>query len=122
MGPLNAASVRRIACDSLIFRAVLGAESQPLDIGRTTRTIPNHIRRALIIRDRGCAFPGCDRKPRQSHAHHCRHWADGGPTSVDNLVLLCGRHHKLIHHSHWTVKINNGRPEFSDGQRWQRAG
>jgi len=115
MGPMNAASVHRIACDSAIFRAVLGAESQPLDIGRTTRTIPNHIRRALIIRDKGCAFPGCDRRPRQCHAHHCRHWADGGPTSVDNLVLLCGRHHRLVHHSHWTVTINNGRPEFTAG-------
>jgi len=115
MGPMNAASVRRIACDSKVIRVMLGAESQPLDIGRATRTIPNHIRRALIIRDGGCAFPGCGRRPRQCHAHHVAHWADGGPTSVDNLVLLCGHHHRLIHHSHWTVKINEGRPEFSAG-------
>jgi len=125
MGPMNAASVRRIACDSKLIRVMLGAQSQPLDIGRTTRTIPNHIRRALIIRDKGCAFPGCDRRPRQCHAHHCAHWANGGPTSVDNLVLLCGHHHRLVHHSHWTVTINEGRPEFSaspdQGQRWQSA-
>jgi hypothetical protein len=108
------------------MRAVLGAESQPLDIGRATRTIPNHIRKALIIRDGGCAFPGCGRRPRQCQGHHVTHWADGGPTSVDNLVLLCGHHHRLIHHSRWTVKINDGKPEFAAGpervQRWQWAG
>jgi hypothetical protein len=124
LGPLNAASVWRIACDSKVMRAVLGADSQPLDIGRATRTIPNHIRKALIIRDGGCAFPGCARRPRQCQGHHVLHWADGGPTSLDNLVLLCSHHHRLIHHSHWTVKINDGKPEFSAGgdQRWQRAG
>ena len=115
MGSMNAASVRRIGCDSKVIRVMLGAESQPLDIGRATRTIPNHIRRALIIRDKRCAFPGCDRRPRQCHAHHVTHWADGGPTSVDNLALLCGAHHRLIHHSHWTVKIVEGKPEFSAG-------
>ncbi|QUQ63117.1 HNH endonuclease signature motif containing protein [Kutzneria sp. CA-103260] len=111
-GPLNAASTRRLACDSTVLRVVLGAQSQPLDIGRASRTIPNQIRRALIIRDRGCAFPGCHRRPRQCHAHHVIHWADGGPTSMDNLVLLCGQHHRLIHHSHWSVTINDGAPEF----------
>ncbi|QUQ68326.1 HNH endonuclease signature motif containing protein [Kutzneria sp. CA-103260] len=111
-GPLNAASARRIGCDSTVLRVVLGAQSQPLDIGRATRTIPTQIRRALIIRDRGCAFPGCHRRPRQCHAHHVIHWADGGPTSIDNLVLLCGQHHRLIHHSDWSVKINAGVPEF----------
>jgi hypothetical protein len=111
-GPINAASARRLACDSTVLRVVLGAKSQPLDIGRATRTIPNYIRRALIIRDRGCAFPGCGRRPRQCHAHHVQHWADGGPTSLDNLVLLCGQHHRHIHHSDCTVKINDGVPEF----------
>ena len=111
-GPTNAASARRIGCDSTVLRVVLGAESQPLDIGRATRTIPTHIRRALIIRDRGCAFPGCHRRPRQCHAHHVTHWADGGPTGVDNLVLLCGQHHRLIHHSSRTVRITRGTPEF----------
>ncbi|MFI9381920.1 DUF222 domain-containing protein [Kutzneria sp. NPDC052558] len=116
MGPLNAASVRRIACDSTILRVVLGAKSEVLDIGRASRTIPNAIRRALIIRDKGCAFPGCGRKPRQCHAHHVVEWADGGPTSLDNLVLLCSSCHRLIHHSDWKVKINEGLPEFRDGR------
>ena len=113
MGPMNAASARRIGCDSTVMRVVLGAKSEVLDIGRLSRTIPNPIRRALIIRDDGCAFPGCGRRPRQCAAHHVAHWADGGPTSVDNLVLVCGRHHRLLHHSHWTVTINDGCPEFS---------
>ena len=78
-GPINAASARRIACDSTVLRVVLGAESQPLDIGRASRTIPNQIRKALIIRDKGCAFPSCDRRPRQCHAHHILHWAQGVP-------------------------------------------
>ncbi|MFI9388165.1 HNH endonuclease [Kutzneria sp. NPDC052558] len=116
LGPLNAASVRRIACDSKILRVVLGAKSEVLDIGRASRTIPNAIRRALIHRDKGCAFPGCGRPPRQCHAHHIVHWADGGPTSLDNLVLLCSRDHRLIHHGGWTVKINDGLPEFSNGR------
>jgi hypothetical protein len=126
MGPVDAASARRIACDSTVFRAVLAAKSEVLDIGRATRAIPTPIRRALIIRDGGCAFPTCDRRPRQCEGHHAVHWAEGGPTSLDNLVLLCGHHHRLIHHSHWQVRINQGVPEFTAGpdrgQRWQQAG
>ncbi|WP_211770606.1 HNH endonuclease signature motif containing protein [Kutzneria sp. CA-103260] len=126
MGPMDAASARRVGCDSKVMRVVLGAKSEVLDIGRTARTIPNQIRQALIIRDKGCAFPGCQRRPRQCHAHHVIHWADGGPTSVDNLVLLCGSHHRLVHHSHWQVTISDGKAEFTAGpdrdQRWGRAG
>jgi hypothetical protein len=98
-----------------VMRAVIGANSEVLDIGRQHRTIPNHIRRALIIRDKGCAFPGCGTRPRQCHGHHVVSWAHGGPTSLDNLVLLCGAHHRLMHHGPWTVKIKDGRPVFSDG-------
>ena len=57
-------------------------------------------------------MPTCPSKRGKPNAHHITHWAEGGPTSVDNLVLLCGQHHRLIHHSHWTVKINEGKPEF----------
>ena len=112
MGPMNAASVERISCDSKVMRAVLGAQSEVLDIGRLHRTIPYQIRRALIIRDRGCAFPGCDRRPRQCHGHHVTSWARGGPTSLGNLVLLCGEHHRLMYHGHWTVNIQEGMPVF----------
>ena len=112
-GHFDAASARRIACDCKVIRVLLGANSEPLDIGRASRIIPNQIRRALIVRDQGCAFPGCHRRPRQCHAHHVAHWAEGGPTSLDNLVLLCGMHHRLIHHSGWKVRMMAGRPQFT---------
>ena len=99
IGPIDAASARRIACDAKIIPAVLGGRSEPLDLGRATYTVPTALRRALILRDGGCAFPGCDRPHRLCHGHHIRHWADGGLTRLDNVALLCGRHHRLIHHS-----------------------
>jgi len=113
MGHFDAAAARRIACDCAVIRVLLGADSQPLDIGRATRIIPTQIRRALIVRDGGCAFPHCHRRPRQCHAHHVKSWAEGGPTSLDNLVLVCGMHHRLLHHSEWTVHIVEGKPEFT---------
>ena len=66
-----------------------------LSVGRPTRTVPPHIRRALEERDRGCRFPGC--ASRFTEAHHVRHWADGGETSLSNLLLLCRRHHRAVH-------------------------
>ncbi len=109
---LTAATIRKMACDASIIPTVLGSNSEPLDIGRATRTIPVGIRRALTVRDGHCAFPGCDRPPRWADAHHIRHWADGGPTSLDNLVTLCGHHHDVIHHTGWTVTIEAGLPTF----------
>ena len=92
---------------------MLGAHGEPLDVGRAAATATAAIRRALEVRDRGCAFPGCDRPPGWADAHHIVHWADGGQTSIDNLVLLCGAHHRVIHHDDWTVRIAaNGLPEF----------
>lgn len=111
--PLSAALTRQLACDTTVIPMVLGAARQPLDVGRATRTIPPAIRRALVARDRHCAFPGCTRPPRWADAHHIQHWADGGPTALDNLVLLCGHHHDLIHHTDWTVRIIDGRPVFA---------
>ena len=78
-------------------RVLTDGPSQPLDVGRRTRTIPPAIRRALVVRDGGCRAGGCDRPPAWTDAHHLRHWADGGPTTLDNLVLLCRRHHRLVH-------------------------
>ncbi|WP_231114649.1 HNH endonuclease signature motif containing protein, partial [Lentzea aerocolonigenes] len=66
-----------------------------MDIGRKTRSFPAGIRRILVARDRGCAFPGCARPPRHCDGHHIHHWAEGGRTSVDNAVLLCRHHHTL---------------------------
>jgi len=89
-------TARRIACDASVT-GVTTAGSGVLDVGRATRTIPAAIRRALIVRDGGCAHPGCGRPHRWCDAHHIVHWADGGPTRLDNLVLLCRRHHRMRH-------------------------
>lgn len=112
VAPVSAAAIRRMACDANLIPAVLGSKAEILDIGRKHRTIPTALRRALIARDGGCAFPGCDRKPKWCHAHHVDHWINGGPTALNNLALLCARHHKVIHHGGWDVHIRHGRPEF----------
>ncbi|MGC9670473.1 DUF222 domain-containing protein [Planosporangium sp. 12N6] len=113
-GPLTPAAARRLACDAGILPAVLGGAGQVLDVGRERRLFTGPLRRALILRDRGCAFPGCDRPPRWCDGHHVIHWADGGTTGLHNAVLLCGYHHRLVHHGDWRVRINSadGRPEF----------
>jgi hypothetical protein len=67
----------------------------------------------LVARDHGCTFPGCDRPPRWCAGHHLKHWADGGPTNLDNLALLCGEHHRLIHDGDWQARLGNDHhPEF----------
>ena len=92
---VSAETSRRICCDTGVVRMVTGPEGHILDVGRRTRTVPTPLRRALEARDRGCRFPGCGR--RFTDAHHVRHWADGGETSLGNLVLLCERHHRHVH-------------------------
>ncbi|WP_160312719.1 HNH endonuclease signature motif containing protein [Jiangella alkaliphila] len=68
---------------------------------------------ALVARDKGCAFPGCSRPAAWTQAHHVKHWADGGATDLNNLVLLCGHHHRSVHHRGWTVRVGaDGQPEF----------
>jgi len=105
-------TVRQLACDAEVIPVVLDGTSQVLDVGRERRSISGAIRRALVVRDKGCAFPGCGRPPRWCHAHHVIHWADGGKTCLENSVLLCPHHHRLIHHSEWTVRIKEGHPVF----------
>ncbi|MFF0173469.1 HNH endonuclease signature motif containing protein [Micromonospora profundi] len=113
-GPhLTPDTVRRLACDAAVLPAILDGTGQPLDLGRQRRLITGPLRRALILRDRGCAFPGCDRPPRWCDAHHIHHWADGGPTTLTNAVLLCGHHHRHLHHTDWNVRLTaDGHPEF----------
>ncbi|MEV6970673.1 DUF222 domain-containing protein [Hamadaea sp. NPDC051192] len=110
---LTPETVRRLACDAMIIPAVLGGDGQVLDVGRARRLIDGPLRRALVLRDKGCAFPGCDRPPQWCHGHHVRSWADGGDTCLANSVLLCGFHHREIHHGHWEVRMRpDGFPEF----------
>ena len=92
---VSAETSRRLLCDASLVEMREGTNGSVLDIGRKTRTIPPAIRRALSARDGRCRFPGCT--ARRCDAHHITHWADGGATSLDNLVLLCRRHHRLVH-------------------------
>lgn len=105
-------AVRRVLCDANVIPIVLGSQGEPLDVGRLTRVIPTAIRRALVARDQGCAFPGCDRPPSWCDAHHCKHWADGGDTAVCNLCLLCSYHHDVVHHDGWDITMINAMPWF----------
>ena len=111
---ISAAAARRWACDAKLIPAVLGAESAPLDLGRTRRLFTPAQRRALALRDGdGCAFPGCDRRGSWCDAHHLRHWVDGGATDLANGVLLCGWHHQVTHRGEWAVVMGlDGRPDF----------
>jgi hypothetical protein len=95
-------TLRRMACDSAIVRILETGDGEPLDIGRKTRVIPPSIRRALKRRDRGCRFPNCT-NTRFVDGHHITHWADGGATRLDNLVLLCRHHHRLLHEGMYYV-------------------
>jgi hypothetical protein len=136
VSPIHAETARRVACDSVRTLVTvadagtglsegtaqsngsaksngtapsLGSEpsvATPLSVGRATRTVPAPIRTALSLRDGGCRFPGCDRPPEWTDGHHIKHWADGGPTSLDNLVLLCRRHHRMVHERCWDIRLD----------------
>ncbi len=112
VGPVDPETARRLACDASIMRVVLSGRSEPLDVGRRTSVIPAAMRRAVIVRDRHCRFPGCDRPHTWCDAHHVVHWADGGPTAVPNLLLLCRRHHRLVHQGRFGLTLEDGRPLF----------
>lgn len=114
---MSASAVRRLACDAVVTTILRDRTSHPLDVGRTHRLFTAALRRALVLRDRGCAFPGCSRPPSWCDGHHIIHWADGGPTSLDNGVLLCGHHHRQIHADEhtdgWSIQaVPGGRPVF----------
>jgi hypothetical protein len=98
-------TARRIACDAAVVRSV-EVDGKPLSVGHRTRTIPPALRRALRRRDGRCRFPGCENRL-SLDAHHVEHWAHGGPTSMDNLVLLC-RHHRFVHEGGYRVEPGRG--------------
>jgi hypothetical protein len=104
---VSAETSRRISCDASLVPMRHAVDGAVLDIGRKTRTVPPSIRRALLARDRTCRFPGCT--SRRCDAHHVEHWLDGGPTSLNNLVLLCRRHHRSMHEGLVDVRL------FADG-------
>jgi hypothetical protein len=120
IGPIHPEAARRWACDAAVVRVVARGRSEPLDVGRRTPVVPAPLRRAVIVRDRHCRFPGCDRPQSWCDAHHVRHWADEGSTALANLILLCRRHHRLVHQG-FGIAMNDGRPVFTraDGSALQ---
>jgi hypothetical protein len=125
--PVSAGDLRLLACSAELIPVVLGSESQVLDMGHTIRLAPPPLRRAIGLRDGGCAFPGCTTPVRHCDLHHVRPWQEGGPTDRDNIVALCRVHHALceprppttgpdglpVIHDGWDVRIDGrGLPEF----------
>lgn len=111
-GPVSATTVRKIACDADIIPVVLGGAGRVLDIGRTARVFPPHIRKAFVARDQGCAFPDCSMPAPWCEAHHIDYWSSGGSTGTDNGVLLCSHHHHVIHKERWQIRVRTGVPWF----------
>lgn len=108
--PLSPATARRLCCDASLVPVLEDSSGNVLNVGRKTRAIPPSIRRALQIRDHGCRFPGCC-ESRYVDAHHVQHWCDGGETRLDNLVLLCRHHHRLLHQQGYEI-VRHGEQQF----------
>jgi hypothetical protein len=111
---VSAETSRRLSCDAAVVEIGHGRDGSVLDVARKTRTIPPAVRRALEVRDRGCRFPGCGL--RFTDAHHIKHWADGGETGLNNLLLLCRHHHRLLHEEGWKIEWwgKDRQPAFID--------
>ena len=101
--PISSKAVERLACDSSISRVLLDSDSMVIDVGRSKRVVSEPTRRALVARDGSCRWPACDRPASWSAAHHVVHWIHGGATDLDNLVLLCHRHHRMVHEGNWQI-------------------
>ena len=128
---VSAEGSRRMACDAATVVMRHGCDGTVLDVGRRTRTVPPALRRALMARDRRCRFPGCS--ARRCDAHHVQHWAQGGATCLDNVLLLCRRHHRAVHEEGFRITLQehgdarffwpDGRPLLAapPAPRWKGA-
>lgn len=103
--PLHPLSIDRLACDSQVIRLLLDEHGVVTDLGRTQRLFSSQQRRLLAARDGGCRWLGCGRPPAHTDAHHVQSWLDGGPTDVAHAVLLCRRHHRMVHEGGWTLTV-----------------
>jgi hypothetical protein len=101
--PISAKAVERLACDCSVTRILLDSESMVIDVGRAKRVVSGPQSKALKVRDRGCTWPGCDRPATWTSAHHVVHWIHGGSTDLPNLILLCYRHHWMVHEGEWQI-------------------
>jgi Domain of unknown function (DUF222)/HNH endonuclease len=109
---LTTDEISRISCDANLTRVVFGPDSQPLDVGRTKRLVTPALRVAVVARDLHCIFPGCERPASWCDIHHLIPWSEGGPTSLDNLVMLCRHHHTLVHEGGWRIQGTPGHLSF----------
>jgi hypothetical protein len=125
--PISSKAVERLACDCSVTRILLASDSTVIDVGRSKRTVSGPARRALDARDGHCRWPGgCDRPAKWSAAHHVVHWTHGGSTDLDNLILLCHRHHWMAHEGGWQLgRSDDGRmlaiPPATEFQRLPRG-
>ncbi len=103
-GPIPRVTAERILCDCAVGRVVMRGRSQLLDLGRRTRTVPDRLRRAIVLRDEHCQFPGCRAPASWCDAHHLVWWTRGGDTSLENCFLLCRRHHVAVHEGGWKLE------------------
>ena len=138
--PVSIATVQRLACDASITRILLNPKSLPVDVGRATRAPSAGLRKALVARDGGCIWPGCERPASWTAAHHFKHWGHFGETELPNMGLVCYRHHELCHEGGWNLAwsddgrllvippspdwpVPRGAPPPTDAEHefWQRA-
>ena len=112
-GPVTARTVRKIACDADLIPVVLGGRGEVLDVGRARRLFGVAQRRALVARDKGCAFPDCTVPAVWTEAHHITPWVAGGRTDLSNGCLLCSFHHRLVERGNWSIEMRHGIPWFT---------
>lgn len=112
-GPAGRSMIEALLCDCAVGRVLMRGKSQVIDVGTQTRTVPSAMRRALAVRDQHCRYPGCSRPHRMCDAHHIIEWEHGGPTCLENLVLLCRRHHVYVHRKQMGISLEaDGTVEF----------
>jgi hypothetical protein len=109
-GPVDDHTLRLLACNAVLRAVTLAPNGAVLDLGRAQRLASPAQKLALVARDGGCVIPGCTVPGDACDAHHIVYWADGGPTDIDNLALLCDRHHTETHQSTWDIVMTNGVP------------
>ena len=105
--PMSTVARSMALCDCELHRLVMGAHSEVLDYGRATRVVSVGMWSSLAARDLHCRFPNCDRPARSCDAHHVQWFSNGGVTNLENLVLMCRRHHRLLHKGKWRAKLND---------------
>ena len=118
--PISTDVARRLTCDAGVAGATVDAAGRVVDLSRESRFPNAALRRRLDLRDQSCRFPGCTRQASRCHAHHVVHWADGGPTTLENMILACARHHHAVHEGGWQVHLDGADVQWTDphGRRY----